>query len=452
MPDVDITLLSMAERLAVLSIPERRQIMSDFTDDELDALEYDWQFWGRPSQFAPAGDWLGWLIVTGRGWGKNRTAGQYCIGEIRAGRSERSGFIARTSADVRDVMVEGESGIMRICPPEFRPRWESSKRRLTWPNGAVTHTYSAEEPDVLRGPQHDLLWGDELAAWKFVDTWSNAMFGLRLGTYPRWIVTTTPKLTTLMKRLIRDSVERAVYDASPAPGSIVLSGGSTYENLANLAPAFMKEVVRKAEGTRIAKQEIYGKMLEDSPDALWKRDTLDETRVTKVDLSKMRSIVVAIDPAASVTDDSSETAIMVCAAGDDGHGYLLEDITCKAKPEVWAAKAVEAYHRFKADRIIAESNNGGDMVIGTIMSVDRLVPCKKIIASRGKYTRAEPVASLYAQKLVHHVGYYAELEDQQCLWVPGEQSPDRLDAAVWGFSDLMVDLKTKIYGRDFGIA
>lgn len=452
MTEVDVSNLSMAERLALLPEAERRQILGTFSDDELDALEYDWNFWARPSQMAPVGDWLGWLIMTGRGWGKNRTAAEFCTREIKAGRSERSGFIARTGADIRDVVVEGESGIMRICPPDFRPLWEPSKRRLSWPNGAVTHTYSAEEPDVLRGPQHDLVWGDELAAWKFRETWDNAMFGLRIGLKPRWIATTTPKVTPLMKKLLMDSVPRSFYDSSPnkRSGSIVLSGGSTYENIANVAPTFIKEVIRRAEGTRLAKQEIYGKMLEDSIDALWKRDQLDADRVIKH--PPLKQVVVAVDPAASVSDDSSETGIMVCGAGVDGHGYLIEDVTLKGKPEQWAAAAVAAFHRHKANRIIAESNNGGDMVIATIQAVDKMVPCKKIIASRAKYTRAEPVATLYAQHLVHHVGYYAELEDQQCLWVPGEQSPDRLDALVWGFSDLMVDLKTKIYGRDFGIA
>jgi phage terminase large subunit-like protein len=443
----------MAEKLALLSEEARTAMLAQFSDEEWDALEYDWNFWSRPSQQAPLGNWLGWLIMTGRGWGKNRTAAEFCVGEIRANRSSRSGFIARTGPDMRDVVIEGESGIMRICPPDFRPLWEPSKRRLSWPNGAITHTYSADEPDVLRGPQHDLIWGDELAAWKFREAWTNAMFGLRMGLNPRWIATTTPKVTPLMKSLLLEAKPREQYEnmsVGDQRGAIILSGGSTYENLANLAPAFIKEVIRRAEGTRIAKQEIYGKMLEDSPDALWKRQQLEDDRVIKA--PPLRNVVVAVDPAASASEDSSETGIMVCGVDEAGHGYLIEDSTIKGKPEQWGAAAVAAFHKHQANRIIAETNNGGDMVISVIMAVDKMVPTKKITASRAKYTRAEPVAALYAQHIMHHVGYYAELEDQLCLWVPGEESPDRLDALVWAFSDLLVDLKAKVYGRDFGIA
>ena len=443
--------MSMAEQIAAMPPAVRAVIMNKFDDEEIEALQYDWRFWARPSQVAPVGDWVGWLIVTGRGWGKNRTAAEFCLEEIKAGRSARSGFVARTSGDIRDVVVEGESGIMTIAPPDFRPLWEPSKRRLTWPNGAITHTYSAEEPDILRGPQHDLIWGDELAAWKFRETWDNAMLGLRIGIHPRWIVTTTPKLTPLMKEMMKQGIQRSEYDAQKHVNAIVLSGGSTYDNVANLAPVFMQEVVRRYEQTRMARQELYGKMIEDSPDALWKRALLDDLRVSK--FPPIRNCVVAVDPQGTLSEESlTETGIMVCGVGEDGHGYLLHDASLRGQPHEWGNAAVTAYHTFKADRIVAETNNGGDMVISTIHAIDDKVPCKKVTASRAKYTRAEPISALYERKMIHHVGYYAELEDQMCIWVPGEKSPDRLDAAVWGFSDLMADLKRLVYGRDFGIA
>lgn len=447
----DFANLSMAERIALLPEHKRREVLADMSQDDLEALEGSWPFWARPSQLPPEGDWLGWLISTGRGWGKTRTAAEFICDEVEAGRSAHSGLVGRTSSDVRDVMIEGESGLVEVSRRRGFPcEWEPSRRKVTWPNQAITHTYSAEEPSLLRGPQHDLLWGDEIASWKYRESWDNAMLGLRVGHRPRYIATTTPKVNPLMRSLFMRAIPRAAYEQSPTTGAIVLTGGSTYENIANLAEVYVNEIVKGMEGSRLAQQELYGKMLEDSKDALWGRVLLEDTRVIKNPM--LREIVVAIDPAASVSEDSSETAIMVCGVGEDHHGYLLEDRTLKGKPEAWAKEAVTAFNKWQANRIIAEANNGGDMVISTIHSVDRLVPCKKIIASRGKYTRAEPVATLYAQRMIHHVGYYAELEDQMCLWVPGEQSPDRLDACVWGFTDLMADMKKLIYGRDFGIA
>lgn len=442
---------SLAERVALLPEDERRKLFAEYTDEEMEALEYDWSYWRRPSQHPPAGDWVGWLIVTGRGWGKNRTATEFLIDQVRKGNTSRSALIARTAGDIRDTCVEGESGVLTVAPKEIRPVWEPSKRRLTWPNGAITITYSADEPDLLRGPQHDLILADELAAWKHKSAWDNAMLGLRIGAHPRWVGTTTPKMTALMKELLKEATPRAKYDADPSAfkHAVVLSGGSTYDNIANLAPVFIQKIVKGMEGTRLASQELYGRTLEDSKDALWNRVLLERQRRTH--MPGMKQIVVAVDPQAEQKEnEETATGIMVGGLGEDDHGYLLEDNTLNGQPHEWASAAVAAYHRHKANRIIAEVNNGGDMVLAAIRSVDATVNIKKISASRGKHTRAEPIAVLYEQGMIHHVGYYVELEDEQCLWVPGEDSPHRLDAAVWCFSDLMIDLKALKYGRDFG--
>lgn len=387
---------------------------------------HDWRRIARPEQLAPVGDWRVWLLLAGRGFGKSRTGAEWVRSQAESGAARRIALVAATSADVRDVLVEGESGLLAIAPPHARPVYEPSKRRLTWPNGVIATTYSADEPDRLRGPQHDAGWCDELAAWRYPDAWDQLMFGLRLGTDPRVVVTTTPRPTPLVRQLVR----------SP---STHVTRGSTYDNRANLAPAFFDQIVTRYEGTRLGRQELNAEILDDAPGALWSRAMLDGSRVDRAPLA-LRRVVVAVDPAVTSTESSDETGVVVAGVGTDGHGYVIADHTGKYSPADWARLAVRLYREHKADRIVAESNQGGDMVAHTIRTVDPGAPVKLVHASRGKRTRAEPVAALYEQGRVHHVGVLAALEDQLCTWdaSTSEASPDRLDALVWALTDLVV--------------
>ncbi len=321
-------------------------------------------------------------------------------------------------------MVEGESGILAIAPPWNRPHYEPSKRRVTWPNGAIATLYSADEPERLRGPQHDLAWPDELGAWRYPETWDMLMFGLRLGSKPRAVVTTTPRPT----RLIRDLI------ASP---TTVVTRGSTYDNRANLAPAFFEQIIRKYEGTRLGRQELYAEVLDDVPGALWTRATLEAARAQAPAPDLVR-VVVAIDPAVTSGEDSDETGIIVAGKDANGHAHVLADRSCRMSPDGWATRAITALDEFKADRIVAEVNNGGDLVEATIRTVRRNAPYTKVHASRGKRVRAEPIAALYEQARVTHHGDLSALEDQMLTFLPegSDASPDRVDALVWALTEL----------------
>lgn len=413
---------SLAGLLSSLSEGERMEVLQSLTGTELAALEWDWKFWARPNQLPPEGDWRVWLLLAGRGFGKTRTGAEWCRSQVDAGRG-RLALVAPTAADVRDVMVEGESGMLAVCPPWSRPIYEPSKRRLSWPNGAIATTYSADEPDRLRGPQHDGAWADEVAAWRYPETWDQLLFGLRLGPDPRAVVTTTPRPVKVIRELLK------------APHAVT-TRGSSYENRDNLADAFFAQITSRYEGTRLGRQELYAEVLDDVPGALWTRDMLERCRRQKA--PEMSRVVVAIDPAVTSGEEADETGIVVAGKGVDGHGYVLADLTCRLSPDGWAARAVEAYRHFEADRIVAEVNNGGDMVESVIRTKDRLVPFTAVRASRGKRVRAEPVAALYEQERVHHVGLFPQLEDQQCTFVPDalDGSPDRVDALVWAFSSL----------------
>jgi phage terminase large subunit-like protein len=393
-----------------------------------DALECDWRSVARPEQLPPDGDWSTWLILAGRGAGKTRTGAEWTRSLAEAASVPRIALVGPTAADARDTMVEGESGLLAICPNSNRPTYEPSKRRLTWPNGVQATLFSSEEPERLRGPQFGAAWCDELCAWRNVkDTWSNLQFGLRLGKKPRQVVTTTPKPIKLLRELI----------ASP---DTVVTRGSTYDNRENLAPSFLSQIVKRYEGTRLGRQELNAEILTDVQGALWTREMLEDGRRDKVNMPPLRRIVVAIDPAVSTGEQADETGIVVAALGVDDHGYVLEDGSGKFSPIDWARRAVGLYRRWNADRIVAEANQGGLMVEQTIRTVDRNVSFKSVHASRGKITRAEPIAALAEQFRIHHVGAFPELEDQLCTFAAGSsESPDRLDAMVWAFTELMVD-------------
>lgn len=340
-------------------------------------------------------------------------------------------------------MVEGEAGLLSVFRPDRRPVYEPSRRQITFANGAIAITYSSEEPDQLRGPAHDAAWSDEAASFYDANvdetsgadngtTWSNLQMGLRLGTNPQQIVTTTPRPNRLIKALM----------ASP---STVVTRGTTYENKANLAPAFYSEIISKYEGTRLGRQELHAEVLEDIEGALFAREWIEKTRVRSLRDSQIQRIVVSIDPAVTSNESSDQTGIVVAALGVDNRCYVLDDLSCRLSPDGWAARAVAALHERKADRIIAEVNNGGDLVERVIRTVDPRVPYKAVRASRGKITRAEPVAALYEQGRVSHVGDFPQLEEEMCSYTGsiGERSPDRLDALTYAVHELMLEVQAQ---------
>lgn len=394
---------------------------------------YEWRLWARPEQIEPEGDWTVWLYLAGRGAGKTRSGAEWVREQVEAG-VQRIGLIAPTAADARDVMVEGPSGILAVCPPWNEPHYEPSKRRITWPNGAVASVYSADEPDRLRGPQHEIMWCDEIAAWRRMgETWDNALLGLRMGARPRAMLTTTPRPRLQLKKIMDSPVTH-------------VSRGSTLDNLPNLAPTFRDEILSRYEGTRIGRQEIHGEYLDDIPGALWTRKLIDEHRVA--DAPELARIVVPIDPAVSSGEAADDTGIVIPALGIDGQYYVISDRTCHLSPDGWARRAVTAYHELEADRVVAEVNNGGDLVERVIRTVDPDVPYRAVRASRGKIIRAEPIAALYEQGKVHHVGDFPELEDEMCSFTPESGwSPNRLDSLVWGITDLVGNADTSWRGE-----
>jgi phage terminase large subunit-like protein len=426
------TQLSPAQILAHLPEDERDAVLSELPPEALAALKYNWEFWARPNQLEPDGQWTTWLILAGRGFGKSRCGAEWVRQKAKDFPGCRIALVGETAADARKVMVEGESGILSVSPPDFMPEYSPANRQLTWPNGSTAYTYNATQPDQLRGPQHHFAWSDEIAKWdRLQDSWDQLQFGLRLGVDPRQVVTTTPRPLPLIRRMIVDP-------------TVHVTKGRTYDNADNLAKPFLKQVEESYGGTRLGRQELEGEVLEDIPGALWTRDVIDNNRRPEAPKDLIR-IVVAIDPAATSHEGSDETGIVAVGYAKDEEGtqrgYVLADASCKGKPEEWARAAVALYHELDADRIVAESNQGGEMVESVIKAVDRNVPVTLVRASRGKRVRAEPISALYEQGRVHHVGRFDSLEDQMCLF-SGEtgrsagDSPDRVDALVWGVSAL----------------
>ena len=396
------------------------------------AVRSDWRSRARPAQIPPV-DYSVFLELAGRGSGKTWSASNYVNEQAASGVATRIALIGATANDVRYTMVEGVSGILATARAGERPEFEPGKMQLTWPSGALARLYSADTPDALRGPEHDLAWCDELAAWRRADeTWSNLLLTMRAGAHPRIIVTTTPKPT----RLIRELVSRDGKDG------VVVRRMSTYDNAANLPPSFFHQLIRRFEGTRLARQELLAELLEDVPGALWNRDVLEETRVDS-EPKELERVVIAVDPAGSTSEGADETGILICARGADGHGYVLSDQSGRYAPTEWAHKVVNAFHARRADAVIIEKNYGGDMAAATIASVDSAVMVKEINSSRGKVLRAEPVSSLFEQRRVHLVGSHPELEDQCCSFTSDwdrrrDGSPDRVDALVFALSELLL--------------
>lgn len=420
---------SLAERFSRLG-PEAR---AHLTQADLATLEPLWRFWARPEQLAPSWDWSTWLILAGRGFGKTRSGAEWVREEVAAG-ARRIALVGQSAADVRDVMIEGESGILAVFPEHQRPRYEPSKRQITFHTGAIAKAYSDEEPDQLRGPQHDRAWGDEVAAWRYADeTLANLRMGLRLGKRPRALYTTTPRPLAFLRDLVAKSLP-ADGNGAPQRPSVAVARGSTVANRANLPAEFIEDITRAYGGSRLGRQELDGEILDDI-DALFRSAWIGHVTA----LPRFKRVIVAIDPAITTTTKSDETGIVVVGLGEDGRGYVLADRSGKYSPLEWARRTIDTAREFDAKQIIAETNRGGDMVEHTIRTLDAHIPFKDVRALKGKGTRAEPVASLYEQGRVSHVHGLGKLEDQMTTWDPrlDPDSPDRLDALVWGLTELM---------------
>lgn len=414
-------------------------VLADLTEAEAEALLWDWRAWARPNQLAPEGDWMTWLVLAGRGFGKTRCGAEWIREEVTAKRASRIALIAETQKDLEEVMVFGDSGINSVFPPHQRPRITKKPVRIEFHTGAVAFGYNATEPDQLRGPQFDCAWGDELAKWRYArETWDQLQFGLRLGKKPRQIVTTTPRPIPILKEIL-------------AADTTVVTRGITTDNRANLAASFIKSITEKYAGTRLGRQELSAEILDDVPDALWTRAALDRDRRKPDQVPPLRRVVVAVDPAAKKNDipeDGAATGIVVAGVGEDGRGYVIDDATCRESPNGWARKAIACFDRYEGDCIVGEINNGGDMVESTIRAVRTTVPFKEVTASRGKWVRGEPIAALYEQGRISHVGTFASLEDEMVNFGPngmvGDASPDRVDALVWALTELFPSIVKKV--------
>ena len=418
---------SLRARIAGLrSQAELAALLDTLPDDAADELAHDWDgLWARPEQRLPPGDWRTWLLLCGRGFGKSRTLTETLRIWARDP-SMRCAVVARTAADLRDCLLDGPAGILTIAPPKERPAHIASMRRLVWPNGAVATLYSAEEPDSLRGPNHTCAIADEVATWQYPEeTWSNLQLTLRLGAHPRVVAATTPRPIKLLRDLI----------AAP---STVTTRGSTFANAAHLAPSALQEFRARYAGTRLGRQELDGELLLDTPGALWSRELLDGSRVTSPPADLVR-IVVGVDPAISAEEGSDLTGIVACGRDERGHVYVLADRSVRASPAGWSSRVVALYDSLGADRVIAEANQGGAMVESVLRTVRPSLPVTLVHASRGKVTRAEPVAAMWEQGRGHLVGMHPELEDELTAFAPGPMphSPDRADAMVWAVSSLM---------------
>ncbi len=419
----------------------QRAFLDELSEGALLALPFIFDFWALPHQLPPEGEWKTWVILGGRGAGKTRAGAEWVRAEIEGarpldhGRSRRVALVGETIEQAVTVMVEGESGILACSPPDRRPLWDATRKRLLWPNGAEARVYSAHDPERLRGPQFDAAWVDELAKWKrSEEAWDMLQFALRLGENPRQVVTTTPRGVGVLKSIL-------------ARESTVVTHAPTEANAANLAGSFLAEVRARYEGTRLGRQELDGVLLEDVEGALWTLAMLEACRVDKA--PALDRVVVAVDPPVTGHAASDECGILVVGAETQGsprewRAVVLEDASVTgASPQVWAEAALDAMRRHGADRMVAEVNQGGDLVETLVRNIDPLVPYRGVRASKGKAARAEPVAALYEQGRVRHVRGLGRLEDQMCRMTvrgyEGKGSPDRVDALVWAVQELLLD-------------
>ena len=403
-----------------------------FTDE----LKYNWRNWARANQLPPSGDWDIWLLLAGRGFGKSRTGAEYMKERMLAEPGIRIGIVGQTIGAARDICVEGESGLLAVLNPKHVQKYNRSLGQLRLKNGSMAFTFSGGDPEKLRGFQSHYLWFDELCAFQAAQaTYDMALMGMRLGRNPRMVITTTPKPTPLIVELVNRSRSE--------PDRVRITTGSTFDNAANLAESTLNSLRARYEGTTLGRQELYAELILEEPGALWKRVQVDKNRLDEgaVSVEDMAEIVIGVDPNMSqATERATECGIIVAGRGRDGRGYLLHDGSMlRPSPDAWASRVVDLYHRFQANQVVAEVNQGYDLVTHTIHTIDPKVPVKKVYSVRGKSLRAEPIAALAEQGRIHHVGsVYDALEDQMVQWVPGNPSPDRLDAYVHAFTKLML--------------
>jgi phage terminase large subunit-like protein len=416
------------------------ETLAELTPEDIAFLATDWQVWARDDQLppitTPAGDpWRVWLILGGRGAGKTRAGAEWVrakalgLPPFANQPCARIALVGETLGDVRHVMIEGVSGLLSIHADHERPRFEPSKMQLTWPNGAIAQMFGGDNPQSLRGPQFDAAWVDEIAKWREPDHGFDMLqFSLRLGDFPQMVATTTPRALPLLKKLLADP-------------STVVTRSRTSDNANNLAPTFVSEMSRRYAGTALARQELDGEIVDTRAGALWRRDWIDAHRVEHI--PELQSIVVAVDPPVTATASSDACGIVVAGLGPDGRAYIISDRTIQGRePNIWARATIAAYKDFMADRVVAEINQGGDLVVSVLRQVDAGVAVQKVRATRGKWLRAEPVAALYAEGRVSHVGSFPQLEDQMCAFgadgLSAGRSPDRLDALVWALTSLLL--------------
>ncbi len=429
-----VAAMRRGDDLLALSPQERRAVWRQLGGRRARSVATHWRWWAHEGQLPPETGWHGWLIMAGRGFGKTRAGAEWVRAVARRDGAARIALVGATLGEARRVMVEGPSGVLAITPCRQRPAFEPSKRLLTWPNGASATLYSAGEPESLRGPQHSHAWCDEIAKWdasagRAMAAWDNLMLGMRLGSRPQVVATTTPRAVELVRRLL-------------AQGDIAVSRGRTLDNADNLPPAFLRSVTDAFAGSLLGRQELDGELIEEIEGALWSRALLERCRVEGA-LPDARRVVVAVDPPASATGDAC--GIVVVELGVDGVARVRADCSVeKASPERWAKAVAQTAGVWGADRVVAEKNNGGDMVMSVLRAADVALPVKLVHASRGKAARAEPVAALYEAGKARHAGLFPALEDELCGMLanggyegPG-RSPDRADALVWALSELML--------------
>ena len=429
---------SIMEQIAMLPDDERAVVLAGM---DADTLMWDWSVWGRPEQQTPEGNWNIWMYMAGRGAGKTRTAAEWVREEAKYTTTgqRRFGLVARTAADVRDVIVEGESGIMNVSAPSEKPLYEPSKRRLTWPNGNTATLFTADEPDSLRGPQFTHAWGDEIASWRQtpdgagMTAFDNLRVGTRLGAHPKIMITTTPKRVPVLYQLLAENAKN--------PGQVVITRGSTLDNSGNLSNAYLDAITGVYAGTRLAQQELYGEMLDNVEGALWTDELLNRYRENVMPLSAPLRII-GVDPSVA-ENPRDECGIVVCASTGERdlykrNAWVLEDATIHGSPEVWANRVVQMARKWGCP-VVAEINQGGALVRNAINAIDPNIKVLEVHSKYGKALRAEPVVLGYEQGRVHHLGYHADLESQMLAWIPGEgKSPDRVDALVHALTALMI--------------
>ncbi|KHK92382.1 DNA-packaging protein [Novosphingobium malaysiense] len=426
--------------LNTLTLEERREKLRTLSETEREEVQTHWKLWARSEQLPPPGDWRTWLIMAGRGFGKTRAGAEWARAVADADPQARIAFVGASLPEVRAVMVEGESGLLGVCPLRHRPEFEPSLRRISWPNGAQALLYSAGDPETLRGPQHSHAWCDEIAKWdnasqRATRAWDNLLFGLRLGELPRLVATTTPRAVPLVRRLMEE-----------ADDALAITRGCTEDNRANLPDRFVRDIRRQFGKSLLGRQELDGELLDDIEGALWTRALIEQRRETEA--PELVRVVVGVDPPASSGGDAC--GIIVAGRAEDGTAHVLADASVQmASPERWARAVARTARAWRVDKVVAEANQGGAMVASVLRAADISLPLKLVHASRGKVARAEPVAALYEAGRVRHAGTFPELEDELCGLIAGGayqgpgRSPDRADALVWALTELMLGKATE---------